>query len=442
MDTLRKIDSQQLYKFWEVLALSLAIIIVMFCVTKMLPTLLSPIVSLFCAGLLYQIVKTIRQRTGGCVLLPYVIFLSLIVYSFTSIVINILDAWKIVIFPDEIIFYKHYYIVSLLYIPTAFLTVVVAYIRRKHLKFCIDCKLSRADAMSINRINNIFSSESYFQLRNMMVLFGSLTVIIWGYYLIYFVNININARDNYVFLWLVVIALTIDEVYFIYRYYNLYLDLKERDDIISRDEMEDLTQKTYLRFYVICDNAIYVNPETKELKSKYGEVIDTPFVTRRNMHGISQPEINNIIKVMTGVVGELRFFYGRATSLKDVSLLRYFYFVNPVDGKMPELRTKGEWMDFNKFKKIYSEDAARISDISTLDLTRLATIVIAHKTYDDAGFRRSKIRSYQAHFNISDVYNLDLDYQSDRWIKISLFNSDVPMYRFKRWWRKLIGQSV
>ena len=73
-----------------------------------------------------------------------------------------------------------------------------------------------------------------------MLLFGLLSVTIWIYFLVFYIKINANARDWYLFTWLTVIAFLLDEVYFLFRYYNLYLDLKENDEIISEQEIDDM----------------------------------------------------------------------------------------------------------------------------------------------------------------------------------------------------------
>lgn len=442
MEDLRKIDSLQLYKFWKVFAISLALIIAMFTMSKIFPGVLSPIFSLMCGGILYQVILTVRRRDGACVLVPYSIFLTLIVYSFVTIIINILNAWGLVNVYNEIVFYKGTYIPSLMYLPTAFFTLLIIYIRRKSLKICKNCRIAYADTISRNKIINIFSYESQFQLRNLIYFFGILSVLVWVYFLVFYININYNARDWYVFTWLVIISFVLDEAYFVFRYYNLYLDLRERDEVITPDEIEDMTAKTYLRFYVISGNEIYCDHHVKDPHSKYGEVIDTPFFTKRNVNGIPQSDVKTIIQRMTGVDGELRLFYGRKTGLKGHTIIRYFYFIDGTPEEYPRLRTAGEWTDYEKIKQIYSTDPARLATLSVLDTTRLSTIIMAYKTYDEYGFRRSKISSYRVNFNLNDVKNLDIDYQSEEWIKVSMFNSDTPMFRMKRWWRKLIGQSL
>lgn len=286
------------------------------------------------------------------------------------------------------------------------------------------------------------SHESHFQLRNLTIVFGVLTAVVWIYYCVFYVNINLNARDWYIFTWLTIIFFILDELYFISRYYNLYLDLKENDEIITPEELQDMTAKTYLRFYVICGNNIYVDAHAIDPKTPYKEIIDTPFFTKRSVNGISVDEVRRIIRKMTGKDGELRFFYGRKSSdLKNHSILRYFYFLDGTIEDNTPLNTDGEWMDYEKIKYLYSNNPGRLAEISVADTTRLATIILTEKIFDENGYRKSKIKFYNPSFNLIDVRKSNLDFQDDKWVNISLFNSDTPFYSIKRKWRQMFGNS-
>lgn len=442
MEDLKKIDSLTLYRFWKTFAVSLALIIGMFTLTKIFSPLLSPVFGLLCAGLLYNQMITARSHEGSCVIVPYAIFVTLIVYSFISIIVNIIDAWGVVHLPTELLFYNGVYIPSLVYLPIASVTLIVISIYRKHLSMCMDCKLTYADSLSRNKVGHILKKESHVQLRNLTVLFSILSIMVWTYFLVFYVNIGQNARDWYIFTWLIIISFILDEVYFIFRYYNLYLDLKDHDEVITPAEIEDIDSKTYLRFYVICDNHVYCDMHRYDSDSKYGEVIDTAFFTKRNVNGIAQGDVYDIIKNMTGADGQLKFFFGRKTGIKGHTLLRYFYFL---DGKIEDhtpLRTSGEWVDYSKIKHLYSTDSARLATLAVIDTTRLSTIMLTQKIYDERGFRRSGIKTYMPNFTLDEVRTTNLDFQDEKWIKVAMFNSDTRFFRIKRWWRQLIGRSV
>ena len=442
MDSLRKIDYRQLFDFWRTFAVCLIVVVVMLMLSRILPNLLSPVIGLFCAAFMYSITIRARATTGQCGLVPYAIFISILSYTFVSIIINIVAAWHLMAIPGEFLFYTGKYVPALIYLPVAFITLIIVGMRRRRMVMCRGCQYTNAEMLGVNGTRGMFMKEAHFQLRNLIILFGLLGTLVLGYYFIFYVNISINARDWYVFIWLVIIGILVDEVYFIFRYYNLYLDMVERNEMVTPDEIEDMSAKTYLRFYVICQNNVYCIRDHRNPDSKYGKDIDTPFFTKRNINGIAPSEVAQIIKTMTGHFGELRFFYGRRTGVKGHTLLRYFYFLDlEPDGTLPKLTTKGEWIDYDEIKELYSHDPATLAPISVIDTTRLSTIMLASKVYDERGFRRSGIKSYQPNFNLLDVRNSDLDFQDDKWVRISIFNSDTPLFRLKRFWRRLTGRS-
>lgn len=444
MDELKKVNGIEFYLLWKNLSISLIIVIGIIALSRMLPEFLSPVITLLGAAVLYTMIYNSRIRhDGSCMLVPYCTFICLIVTTVISVTMNVLYAWHVMYIPDEFIFLTVPYIPSLAYIPIFFVTMLVIYFRRDHLGICVQCRRDNGDMRERGRMGAILSFESNLQLINLIVVFGLTGALIWSYYLIYYVNINTNSRDWYVFVWAVVIIFLLDELYFAFRYYNLYLDLKENDEITDTRELQDPTAKTYLRFYVVCQNNLYVDKHSFNPGTPFRETIDTPFMTKRSANGLGIDEIHNVVTSMTGVSdGELRFFFGRKMPGNDNrSLLRFFYFLDGTVEDHPTLRTTGEWMDFELVKRIYSNSPQRLASLTVSDITRLATIMLTQKTYDENGNRKSKIKSYTPSFNLLDVRHSDIDFQDEKWINVAMFNSDTPFFRLKMWWRKVSGRQ-
>lgn len=444
MEDLGKVNSIQLYNLWKNLTVGLATVITMMAFSKLLPFYLSPVVSIICAAFLYVYIYNSKEsRESSCMIVPYGLMYCLLAYSFVTIATNVVYAWGVMHVPDELVFFTNPFIPSLIFNPVAFIVMVVFIARRKKLHLCIDCRMRNGDVHERGVLGDILESESQFQLKNLALVFFLLSAVIWTYYMMFYVNININARDWYIFTWLTIIFVLLDELYFVARYYNLYLDMKENNEIITPDQLNDMTAKTYLRFYVICGNFIYVDPHAIDPKAVYKEVIDTPFFTKRTVNGIPADEVKRIVSKMTGYDnGELRFFFGRKShDLSKHSLLRYFYFLDGDISDYQEMNVDGEWMDYERIKYLYMHNPGKLSEISVADTTRLATIMVTEKTFDEEGFRKSKIKTYTPTFNLLDVRKSNLDFQDDKWIEVSLFNSDTPLFRFKRWWRKFRGDN-
>lgn len=438
MDDLKRVNSEQLYSFWKSLSIGLLAIIALMAFSHMLPFYASPIVAFLVAAFLYTLLY--NNRTGSnssCMLIIHVILYSIINYTIVTIILSVLTIWNIVSLPEEFLFLNDPYIPSLLMNPVCCLTCLILYLRKNSLGVCQECRLRTGGLYERGRSGAIFKAEAYYQIRNLFYLFGVLSIAVWAYYQFVYIRLSMNSRDWYVFTWLNIIAFILDEIYFIARYYNLYLQLKENDEIITQEEIQDMTAKTYLRFYVICDNKIFLDPHSVVAGQEYKEVLDSPFITRRSVNGIPIPEVRNIIKRLTGVSnGELRFYYGRKSpDLKNHSLLRYFYFLDGKPEDYPKLPVDGEWVDFEEVKRMYSRTPGKFAPRAIADLSRLATIILTEKIFNEDGERKIKLKSYNPSFNLHDVRKSNLDFQDDKWLKVAMFNSDTKFFRLRKLFR-------
>lgn len=420
------------------------IVLVSMFIAQVLPYYFSPIITLIGAAVLYTMLYNGRiESNPSCMLVVYALFYSMITYAFITIVINILYIWGIFSLPKELTFFSPPYIPSLMYNPICCLVIGFMLIRGNSMNFCNDCKFKNGLSIDRGRFGQLLHKENKVQLFNLFCLFLVMSVIVWVYYFTYYdKSADVNSRDKYIMLWLNLLCIIIDELYFALRYYSIYLDLKEEGNIITEQELSDMTTKTYLRFYVICANSIYVNTKIMDPRMPYREIIDTPFVTKRNVNGITTGEVNGIISSMIRIPGHLRFFFGRKNpDLEKHSLLRYFYFLDGTPEDYPEVRLAGEWMDFNRIKNIYNSSPTLMSSTFLGDMSRMATIVLTQKIFDDRGFRKIKVKSYQPTFTLEEIRQNDYDFQDDKWIRVSMFNSDTKGFHMRRLMRKFSKQK-
>lgn len=445
MQDLQKVSSTQLFSFWRNLSVGLLIMIVTLFLSKLLPFYFSPIVGLIAAAILYTLLYNNKlRRNNSCMVVPYAMFYCIIIYSFLTIILNILDIWNIVTIPKELSFFNEPFIAALLFDPVCFFVFLVFYIRRNSLAICRDCKISKGLSIERGKLGEILDVETRLQLINLILVFGFLSAVVWVYYCVwYYEHSLVNNRDWYIFLWLNLIVFILDELYFASRYYNIYLDLKENGEIISEDELSDMTAKTYLRFYVICGNQMFVNAHVADPLVKNHYVLDTPFLTKRNVNGITTVEVHSIIKRLTGVNdGELRFFFGRKSpDIAKHRILRYFYFINPDNGTCPTIDLDGEWLSFRQIITLYNKRPKEMAKTMLIDLTRMITVILTQKIFDERGYRKIKTRSYQPSFDLEEIREKNYDFQDDKWIRVSMYNSDMKGFYFRKWIDRILKSS-
>lgn len=368
---------------------------------------------------------------------------SLLCYTFVSILLVVIQVLGLYEFPKEIIFFNDPFLPSLILLPISFLVALYALLFKRSMPTYKHFRSLYGGVKERGYFGLMYERETNIQLKNIICLFAVLTGIVWFYYLNEYVDINQNGRDWYVFLWIVVISVILDEVYFMMRYFNLYLDLQEHNEIITPEELRDVTAHTYLRFYVVCGEYVYIDRDAFDRLNQKPGVFDTPFITKRTVNGIPTSEVKNIVERMTGKPGgELKFFFGRHLAGVDKhSLLRYFYFLDGDISQYDQLGEKGEWVHFDDIKRIYNNHPSKIATNALHDLSRLSTIILTEKTYDEDGIRKNKIKSYKSSLTLADVRNCKLDLQDDKWLHIAEFNSDTRFFKLKKFLRGAIGKK-
>lgn len=443
MRDLEKVNASQLFAFWKNLSIGMFVLTGTLFLSWIFPSYFSPIVGLIAAAFLYTMLYNNRITSSStCMVVPYAMFYCMISYSFLSIILNVSDIWNVIKIPKELSFFNDPYMPALILDPVCFVTMLIFYLRRNRLSICIDCKISKGLSIERGKLGEILNIESRLQLINLIWVFAVLSGVVWIYYMIfYYHNALVNNRDWYIFLWLNIIAILLDETYFAARYYNIYLDLKENGEIITEEELSDMTTKTYLRFYVVCGNKVFINTRVADAHRANQYVIDTPFVTKRNVNGITTAEVHGIIQRLTGVRdGELRFFYGRESlDVAKHRILRYFYFLDGDIEDYKDMDIDGEWTDFDFLKLVYNNQPTDMSNILLTDISRMVTVVLTQKLFDERGYRKIKVKSYRPSFDLVEVRKGNYDFQDDRWIRIAMYNSDTRGFHVRRWWNRFFG---
>ncbi len=425
---------------WRNVAVSMLTLILLHVFTTILPAICAPLVSTVAAVFLYyQVVFASYSRYEICGLVPYAFFIIVVSYTVVLVAINLLNIWGVLSIPNEMVFFDMPYLQSLVLAPIGLITSFILFLRRHRLTLCINCKITNGSPLNRGRVGAIYSNESTFMLRNLIILYTFITSVVYAYYLLEFQDVTITSRDRFIFSGVVIFAYLMDIAYFGMRYYNLFLDLQESDELLTPNDVNNLGTRTYVRYYVICDDSIYMAPLDQHSSGiDDNDIIDSPFVIKRTMSAVQEYEIKSFIEAQTGVKGgELRFFYGRKTA--DAAgriVLRYFYFLPGETEDYPQLAVKGSWISSDKLKTIYNNTPDRLTNICLADISRIAMVTVTRKTYHLNGERRTRLTHYRPSFSLREIQHDDIDFQDDAWVRVAMFNSDTSFFKVKRWWRK------
>lgn len=435
-----KVNTEKIYLIWRNFAVSFVTLIILKLLTVLLTPIVAPILSTVAATVLYFIIfsATYKHR-DSCVIVPYTMFIILLTYTVLLVTLNLLDVWGLFNLNKELVFFDVPFVPTLLMAPTGCLMSLYMLLRHHRLSICVNCKIDNGTMLERGRAGLIYNNESRFQLKNMALIFGMVTVVVWTYYLVAFFDASVSPRDRFIFSWVSITIYLMDTLYFAIRYYNLYLDLKDSDEIISPDSAAAQGVATGLRFYVICGDCLYLTGDVREgmALEDNADSMDTPFMFKRMGSNVGSHELQEIIEKQTGVKGGgLQFFYGRRRpDVQSYNVIRYFYFLPGSPEDYPQLGNRGEWLSCDKVKTLYNNTPHRFSFTFLADFQRLAIVMITKKTYTETGDRRSRLQQYRPSFTFQELRGTDADFHTDKWMRVAAFNASARFFRLKRWWK-------
>ncbi len=444
MKDLRKINLLQLYLFWKNLSIAMLLLIVLLTVSTWTHSIFTIFTAIICAFIIYARIyanKTSHHPTY--MLVGYALMMSIIIFTVILMVLAFLNAWGIMeIHYDFNIFKGPRTLPVLVFAPVCFFTLLIAYIRRKSIHRYLDNHFGvKSDVFMKGKLGVLLTRESRNQVRNLILLFGTLSAINWIYYGFFFYrDAPLNNKDIYIFFWVNLMGLSFYLIYLLVHNYNLDLILKENGELITPEEANNMSPKNYIRCFVICDDKLFVSYECDDPDYQAHKVLDTPFFLSRTGEKVTDEEVKALINLNTGVDnGELRFFFSfQAPGLNRHNVLRYFYFLDGKPEDYPQLgEDKGEWMTLSRIQEINRRRPHGLSSYLLADIGRMITIMHTNKLYDEFGNRRYKIKSYVPTFKLNDLRTAEVDFQSAKWLNIARLNSDKPFFKLRRFFRAM-----
>lgn len=441
MKELFKINILQLYLFWKNLSIAMILLMALLTISTFMAPILSLGASLLVVLIIYSRIYTNKtSHHPTYMLVGYGLMLSVLIYIFICLALVLIHMWTPLVFSDEFLLLNRPFLPILLLAPVCFVTLTYCYVYRRRLHRRLDRMFGvDSDYFLKGKLGAILTLESARQMRILILVFGLLSVINWVYYVWFFYKDAVtNGKDIYIFFWLNIVVMTIFLIYLLIHSYELNQELKDSGKLITPEEVNRIGDKSYIRYYVICGDRIYLSPDVPSGEYAGQTVVDTPVVYQRNGMIMSDQELIKEAEKLTGIHGELKFFCAFSTpGINNHVVIRYFYFLDGKPEDYPVLDVPGQWYTFAELQKIRRNRPHGLSSFLIADAMRMLTILNTEKNYDEQGNRRFKIKSYVASLSLDDIRKSDIDFQSDKWIDISQFNADMPFFKLRRFFRNL-----
>ncbi len=326
---------------------------------------------------------------------------------------------------------------------TAPVTVIVTGLHllvRRDPRVCVNCRASYGNVVEFGFIGDLYQREWRYQTRLLFWLSSLLTVVDWAYYLLFYVNVNLNRADHFFFLWMPMVLYLFSLVYLGSRYYSLWTYYCKNDE----GHYVEQPGTTTLRYLLLSDDRILLDSMPEEKKFANGSIIkfvDTPVVVKIPYTSrVSDMEAAELFRSRTGIKNaEIRLAYSSPDPVTFQNILHYFAFLPDAD-EVVDSRVRGEWFTLGHLRQLMNQHI--VSRNLTAEIRRIHTVAMAWKTYDENGRRLYGIKHYRPTFRLRDLQKWNVDYDDGRWLDVSMLNQDSALFRLRRLWRKVTSVFV
>lgn len=398
-----------------------------------------PLVVLMLEFFLFALVRHNRvAQLPVCYLIPFICTRVLFWSAVIMVIINLLHINDFMLaFADEKSVNPEIPFISVLIVaPITFIVSAWAYTRGNKLNFCVDCTFRHGTAAERGFLGNLFSQEGQYQVRLLMMLSLLMTITVWLYYVIFYINVNLNAPDKFFFVWFPILLFGFSIASLSIRYFSLWTYYCQ--DIEGSPVRHG--SSTLLRYLIFCDDYVFLKKyDTDKDDARAGEdKFDTPAKVYVSYRGrMMQYDVESFLKSLSGITeSEVRLMYTNKNFNADCNIFHYACFVEN-KGIVAQSCLEGDWYTLQQLNQMINKN--QVAPIVTSEFSRMYRIIMAWKTYDRTGRRLYGIKNYKPTFKLKDLRDWDVDLNDTEWLYVSINNQDRPFYKLKRFWRKHIN---
>lgn len=321
-------------------------------------------------------------------------------------------------------------IVILITAPVATVVTLCYWLNKREPLVCQQCKMRYGNVIEHGFVGDLYRKEWRYQTKLLFMLSLALSVVDWGYYLLHYVNTNLNRADLFFFIWMPLAMYVLSLIYLGLRYHSFWIYYCQKDE----EHFVERPGSTMLRYLVICNDKLLLNFYPTEAHYANGARVkrfDTPVVARLPYHEReNMGEAVRIFKEITGIGdAEIRLAYDSPDAITYRNVFHYFAFLRD-DAELMDSSLEGEWLTWGNMQQLAKQGILDRDLVS--ELQRIYRIAMAWKTYDSEGRRLYKIKHYRPTFRLRDLRNWEVDFNDYRWLKVARNNQDSCWYSLRR----------
>lgn len=427
--------TQGIFALWTNWVISVGFLTLPILIAPLVSHHILPLIPLFLIGIITILDRRNRnQQSPNCFRVPhmiqYVLFISSILLIVDILYKSNTEINELINQPVNM---SHPLLPALNIYPVTMIICLINLIRGNNSRSCHSCRNRHGKIIDRGLIGVLYNREAKQQIKLLYYFSLVLSLSTWIYYIFFYVNVNINQTDSFIFAICPLMFYVISIIFLGIKYYSLWGFYCQGGD----SKMFTEHRGTSIRYIVVSGEKIFIKSQCTintdglpdELKSDVPLTVSLPF--REN---IMENEAQDYFKESTHLQDvRLRLIYQSGDPGMFKNIFHYIVFVDEANEVANSLN--GTWVTLPEINEMIQRGDVSMS--LGAELSHIYTVTMAWKTYDKSGRRRYEIKNYKPTFNLKDMSNWDVDYNDHNWLYVAEVNEDKPFYTLRRIWHKI-----
>ncbi|WP_290097508.1 hypothetical protein [uncultured Duncaniella sp.] len=372
-----------------------------------------------------------KLSASSCDLIQTICVRTLCTSALIMIIISIIYTRHIIslFYPEELLNMHIPYQTILILGPVATFYCLLSEIQGNNASVCRECIIRNGTASERGFLGKVFSQESRYQVRTLLVLSATVSVTSWVYYALYYVNVNLNSADHFFYNWVPSILYGFSIIFFGMRYFGLWSYYYNHIEQNPRVCMNG----SGVRFLIFHEDNIFLSRTEGFHDYPDGDKFDTPTeISLSHSNSISIEDAANHFSNLTGLPADdmsIRFMY-KSTDMSGQANVFHFICCLPAKETINSTPIRGQWFTLSQLQRLlYNHD---LTKMLASEIHRLYTVTMAWKTYDADGKRLYRIKNYRPTFRLKGICDWDVDFNDSQWLEVARFNEDKPLFHLRK----------
>jgi hypothetical protein len=310
------------------------------------------------------------------------------------------------------------YITTIIIFATMAVKLMIFFISHNFSRYCRGCKVRNGLSPHDAFVGNMIHNESKYQLK-LAVIFSLLITIV-----------TFITHDKQCIIYVPIAIYLLSIIYLACAYFYTVHFMHDAHIELCNNNI------TTLRYLVLYGDRLLIAKVPNKFSPKT-MTIDTPAsINIEYSREVPEHIATERFEALSNAKNfRLRKLYNNNSFAESANIFHYAIILDETEPLPTDWSLGDGWVTLDQINRVWR--FGELSPALAAEIHRIYTITMAWKTYDRNGNRLYPIKNYYPTFRLRDFKNWDVDYNDMHWIYISDNNQDKPLFKVRKFIRKI-----